>query len=148
MVIESPEWGGWMAAEIDEFGVRLLPAERVVSGCYRVEFYEGEDSLWPGLRAVRLYVGKKYDWLGIIGFTIRLAIWRLSGRRILNPVHDPTKMFCSEFCMSVLKLSGVPGTESIDPASTSPADLRMFVMTSGKFKRAKSPFTTRKVSEV
>lgn len=138
-VIESPEWGGWLSTEVNERGMLLVPAEHAIHNCLRVNFFECVESLWDGLRANRLYIGKKYDWLGIFGFVFRIIVWYLSGRRFLRPV-----IFCSDFCMSVLKSSCIKGTELVDSLSVSPKDLYSFLTDSDMFRHMPGSFMGRR----
>jgi hypothetical protein len=52
---------------------------------------------------VRDLVGDRYDWEGIGGFMIKLALWRMFGRRVVNPLHKTGELFCSEFVTTYLQ---------------------------------------------
>jgi hypothetical protein len=136
ILYESDLWGGWWAAQIDERGVRKLPAKVVLPTYEKVYLYRymGK-SLAVGLKACRYMVGWKYDWLGILGFICKLVVWRLIGRRIFNPLHGRNREFCSEFVSNVLKKTPVPSFENQDPASLSPGDVLSIIKTDPFFRK-------------
>jgi hypothetical protein len=140
ILYESRLWGGWWAAQIDEYGVRKLPAKVVIPTYKRVDLYRyAGKTLSPGLQACRYMVGWKYDWLGIVGFIFKLVIWRLLGKRIFNPLHGRHREFCSEFVSNVLKKAEVPSFSSVDPASISPGDVLSIIKADPLFRRVDVP---------
>jgi hypothetical protein len=138
---KSDMWGGWWATQVDDDGVRLLPLEKVVGKKKMpVECYETVSSdVFDGLVSVRDYIGSRYDWRGIFGFLVKLIVWRLFGKRILNPFHDRAKMFCSEFVMLILQKANIGNTMNYDASSASPEDVRKFLTHSPIFKRKGEP---------
>jgi hypothetical protein len=104
-----------------------------------VECYEYRGDLAPGLVACREMVGEGYDFLGIAGFLIKLAAWRMTGRRIKNPLHCQHKEFCSEFVSRVLKEAVVSGFVECDPPSMSPGDVRGMLRANPRFQQREWP---------
>lgn len=146
IMYESRLWGGWWAAQIDERGVRKLPAKVVLPTYEKVFLYryvvagplQGASALSAGLQACRYMVGWKYDWLGIVGFIFKLMIWRLLGRRVFNPLHGRNREFCSEFVANVLKKAQVPNFSKVDPASISPGDVLELIKADPHFRRVEA----------
>ena len=139
ILYESKLWGGWWGVQIDEKGVNKIPVQRLYPEYDEYELWEPKQyvDLSVGLRANREYIGARYDWLGILGYLCKWIVWHVSGRRVLNPIQDGAKMFCSEFCASVLQQSGAiaPLHRFMKPASTSPGLLRNVVAGSGIFNK-------------
>lgn len=140
VLYESTLWGGWWATQVDEHGVQKLPAMHLCARYETLELYECVVDLVPGLRRCRSMIGAGYDFLGIIGFLFKLLVWRLLGRRILNPFHRNNREFCSEFVANVLKSANVPGFEAVDPPSLSPGDLRNIFLANNCFHRVFEPW--------
>lgn len=139
LIYQSRLWAGWWAAQIGSRGVVKLPAKKVVPAYSSLEFYEYHGDLSAGLRACRGMVGQGYDYLGILGFLIKIMCWRLLGRRIKNPWHRQNKEFCSEFVANVLGAAGVPMFAECDPASLSPGDVRDRIRADGRFIQRRWP---------
>jgi len=135
LVYESYLWGGWWAAQIGSDGVKKIPANHALSKYVMTEFYEYRGNIARGLHACRAMVGEKYDFMGILGFLLKIVVWRLTGKRIKNPLHGKHEEFCSEFVASVLKAARVDHFVNCDPASVSPEDVRNWLMTNPRFRR-------------
>jgi len=126
----SGEWGGWWAVQVDERGVVKIPAERVEYSyveCY--DFFKLD--LASGMSRVRYLVGDKYDWDGVAGFLAKLYMWRVFGRRIVNPLHKKGELFCSEFMATYLQRCEGMYKEfmDMDPASVAPGGSPTFLGT-------------------
>lgn len=117
----DPLFSGWSATQIDERGVVCVPAESVEHK--ELVCFEYNKDLLPYLPAIRKLIGSKYDFLGIFGFLCKLSVWRLFGKKILNPIHKKGELFCSELVTTFLKDAGVPWAVQLDPPSVSPGDL-------------------------
>jgi hypothetical protein len=101
----SDLWGGYWMAHSDEKGVRKIPAvpylsnEKIRYAQWRCKF-----DLGPALKKCRNYVGKKYDFKALlIGFPLKFLVYWLSGKTIMNPTQDKSKMTCSEFVAIILQ---------------------------------------------
>jgi len=103
IVYYSEAHGGWQALQTDQRGLVEVPAETVKHSY--IECYEFPDlDLMTALPKCRDLVGDSYDWAGIAGFLLKIASWRLFGRRIVNPLHEKGELFCSEFAARYLQL--------------------------------------------
>jgi len=131
-----PFWGRWWAIQVDPKGVRPIPLEKAAEGVDKwcLFEYEGKD-LRALLPLSRSDMDDNYDYPGILGFLVKLIVKAVTGRDIRNMFHKKGELFCSEFAMKFLKMSGVPETETLDPATTSPADVVKFCMDGHGFKR-------------
>jgi hypothetical protein len=105
-----------------------------------LEVYECLSDLAHGLQENRSMIGVGYDFLAVFGFVIKLLVWRLFKRKILNPFHRNNKEFCSEFSARIIVSSGVHGFEKVDPPSVSPGDLRNMLITNPLFRRIPEPW--------
>lgn len=139
LLYESAMWKGWWAAQIGLEGVQKLPAEKVKGKYSMCECYSYRGDLTPGVQKCRKMVGERYDFLGILGFLIKLLVWRLTGRRIKNPLHGKHEEFCSEFVASVLKEARIRDFLDCDPASLSPGDVRDKILSYELFQRVEWP---------
>lgn len=97
---------GWQALQTDERGLVEVPVNSLKYE-YK-ECYEFPDlNLLIAIPKCRHLIGDAYDFLGILGFLLKIFVWRLVGRRIVNPLHKKGELFCSEFV--VLYLQRVQG---------------------------------------
>ena len=73
-------------------------------------------------------IGKGYDFIGVIGFGIELAIKKIFGKELKKGILGSSRvMFCSEFMLRVaIKIKEKTGAEIYKgvPDRTSPADLK------------------------
>lgn len=139
MTLYSGElWGGWWAVQVDEMGVRLVPALRALSGCVKILCYEYRASLMPGLLSMRDYIGQRYDWRGLAWGVIRILLQRIFGNGVHRAWHSYNRMFCSEFVATMLQRAKVPGAETWDPSSIPPSYLLNFVQ-AGEFTKIEWP---------
>lgn len=139
IMYKSELWGGWWIVQVDDKGIRKVPADIYLKQYKSIEIYECAIDLENGVKAIRNYIGKKYDWLGIFGFWLKILWSKLFGVKILNPVNDEAKLFCSEMCMIILQTCDVPGTKYFDPSSTSPGMLYDFLEDSCYFRKVELP---------
>jgi hypothetical protein len=139
ILYESRLWGGWWAAQIGPKGVEKLAASKVRKECSTVECYEYRGDLSPGLVACRNMVGEAYDFLGVAGFLVKLAAWRVARRKIKNPWHLQNAEFCSEFVSRILKAAAVDGFADCDPPSMAPGDVRDLVQANDRFTSVEWP---------
>ena len=93
--------------------------------------------LQPGFIGVRDYIGKKYEYLSLLGSAIRILIWWIFGKKILNPIRNTARLTCSEFVSMIMKDAVLPDTDGWDPETVSPEDIFEYVETHKKlFKKA------------
>lgn len=116
----------WFAIEINgDKGVHITDARRAVSGRKTLEVYEYvEGDLWPGVDKAFSHLGSDYDYPGIVGFLIKLLVWRYLNVGISNPIHREGELFCSEFVMLVLRYCMLDWARCLRPENVSPAFLR------------------------
>lgn len=139
LLYESNLWGGWWVAQIGPKGVEKLPAEKVRGKYSLVECHEYQESLVDGVQACRGMIGEAYDFLGILGFLFKIIVWRLTGKKIKNPLHGKHEEFCSEFIATILKKSKVCTFETCDPASVDPGEVQRWILNNRKFVQVDWP---------
>jgi len=118
---ESGRWGGWNAVQIDQRGVVGVPIESVKYDyleCYEFKNIDLNTAFVPS----RTLVGDAYDWLGILGFLLKILVWRVLGKRIFNPLHKKGDLFCSEFVVTFLQKAHAvySWVLDLDPDSVAP----------------------------
>jgi len=142
--------GGWQALQTDERGLVEIPVESLkysYKECYEFPML----NLLQVLPHCRNLIGDKYDWLGILGFLIKVIFWKYLGRKIVNPLHKKGELFCSEFV--VLYLQKVEGMatwmKSVNPSGVAPGGnehmlgvptLRELFQTNDEVVEVKCPF--------
>lgn len=139
IIFYSAEWNDFMAIEIDERGIVIVPAfKEEHKYCYSEEYElknADKDKIITALVAERGLIGAKYDWLGLISFGFRMLVWRLTGTKdFMHPVHSKTRLFCSEYVANVIN-DIVDEKPFSDPANVSPADLREWLINSDLFHK-------------
>jgi len=127
---KSQEWGGWWTVQTDQRGVVKVPAESLKYDyieCYEFPVLD----LKVAMRRVRDLVGDPYDWAGIAGFMVKLYMWRVFGRTIVNPLHKQGDLFCSEMVTTFLQRvdSMYPWIMDLDPSSVAPGGSPIYLGT-------------------
>lgn len=125
----SNDWQTTQAIQIDQRGIVQLPANKVKYKSVR-RFRpkrNGDEKLARGLKNCNGMVGRKYDWLGIFGFLVKLVIWYIFFKKIGNPWHKANQMFCSEFVTTVLQKSGFREVAHLNPADVHPGFLMLLL---------------------
>lgn len=98
---------GWQALQTDGRGVVEVPIESL-KYCHKECYVFPDLDLLTAIPKSRNYLGDAYDFLGILGFLLKIVVWRLVGRRIVNPLHKKGDLFCSEFVVLFLqKVTGM-----------------------------------------
>jgi hypothetical protein len=68
------------------------------------------------------HLDTKYDFKGLLG-----GFWVIAGRWFRqawkNPLQDSKSMFCSEYVATVLRESGHPKLQGLNPSEVTPKDL-------------------------
>lgn len=112
-----------VAVQVDGKGTRIIPLDRLLAeeNYTEVELFEyaGYD-LTPYLPCLSKYVGADYDALGVFGYLIKLAHWRVFRRHIPNPTENRGELFCSEMVAYFARNAGIPWFNSLQPSSTDP----------------------------
>jgi len=120
----SKEHKSWQALQTDHRGLVQVPAKTLD---YRsIECYMFPDlDLTTALPECGDLIGDSYDFIGIAGFLIKICVWRLTGRRIVNPLHKKGELFCSEFAVEYLqKVAGMYSwMKMVKPSGVAPGGL-------------------------
>lgn len=132
----SDFWNRFYTTDIDERGVRLLPAAKVYRQFIRLESYECDIDLKEGLRKCQSDIGEGYDWGGVFGIFLSLFFKAFKNR---NAFENSSRMFCSEFVAKVLRSAKVPGSEKLEPDLVTPEDVRRFIIDSPHFTQVENP---------
>jgi len=126
---------GFMALEIDQYGIRFVPVHKTNGYAKHLEVFSCKYDLNIGLITMKDYIGRKYDWKGVISGAWRLFLRKYFKYETKNGVHSRNRMFCSEFVASILKESEVDGTSKWKPSEMSPKMLYDFVNNHKHFNR-------------
>jgi hypothetical protein len=119
-------FGKEMVIEASAFGVRMTSRERFTQRNTIVGVWGGPPSLNVGVKEAGAWLGEVYDYTGLFGMVLVL-FGRWLKKKWANPIHAAHSMFCSELVAWVLKDSGYPGAEMLEPANCSPGDLYQFL---------------------
>jgi hypothetical protein len=130
----------WILLDDDYFGTKMV-MEAVGIGGFRMVTYktwlaEGNkvvqliNPLVPldtSVKAAIDWLGDSYDRLGFWGYA-----WVLFGRwmkkRWRNPFRSSKEMTCSEAVTRIVQAANWPGAEELDPESTDPQTLMVFLL--------------------
>jgi len=115
-----------MVLEANGKGFNLIPFDLFQRINTVVEVRDLGRPLNQGLVHVSQWIGTRYDGLGMIGMGMVL-LGRILKRRWANPLGASSSLFCSEAIVRALIADGFPGASALDPESTSPADLMVFL---------------------
>lgn len=112
--------------EAHDTGFRAIPLNHFYETNTVVDILDPEVPLEPVLPDALEWLGRPYDFVGLVGF-----LWVLLGRRLgrtwTNPFRSMGRQFCSEAVVRLLQMAKHPGASLLDPESTSPADLLLFL---------------------
>ncbi|RLC78977.1 MAG: hypothetical protein DRJ03_24350 [Chloroflexi bacterium] len=125
---DSPLHGGWQALQTDERGLVEVPVENVKHNY--IECYSFSDlDILTALPLCRDLVGDSYDWIGIAGFLLKIKVWRMTGKKIVNPLHAAGELFCSEFSATFLqRVEGMyDWMRVVDPSGIAPGGTRKYL---------------------
>ena len=126
LLVEGSFLGMDMVMEATEGGFRITPYETFKKGHDIVAVLDTAFPLDSGVRTAAAWLGERYDYLGLFGSAF-VMLGRWMKRKWKNPLDEPHAMFCSEAVAFIIKESGYPGSESMDPSSTTPQDLMDFL---------------------
>lgn len=133
---DSHVWEGRWVAHATARGVikEIQPNVRKRYPTHRI--YRCKADLKKGLRAVRTYVGTAdYDF-GVIWNGVLLLLHRVTRWQWLYNIaaRNTAKLTCSEFVALILKESGLPEMDEIDPELTTTGELETLVSKSSAFE--------------
>ncbi len=74
--------------------------------------------LLPAVLACADMLNDAYDYKGLGGMVWVEFWWRIFKKRVSNPLHSGTALFCSAFVVKVLQAASWPGAAALDPNST------------------------------
>lgn len=118
--------GKEFVAEASFTGFRLILKRNWDKDNIVYEIVEPIVPLDKGWESAEDWLGEAYGWKGLIGYGLVILARKLK-RQLHNPFHEHRSLFCSEANAIVIQDSGWPGSEKLDPASMSPADLFAFL---------------------
>lgn len=121
----SHDWCNTQTIEIDNMGVRQVNSKRkhLLVKRFKPKKRGGDIILARSIRSSEDMIGKKYDWLAILGFTMKLLMWKFFFKRIKNPWHKANKMFCSEYVTKILQEARFSEVKRFNPEDVHPGFL-------------------------
>lgn len=125
---DCDELGGrWIAHATDQ-GVIIEPAEPKLAywGAHVRRYEITAPGVERGIREAASCIGKRYDWMAILGHAARLVAYKLTGKRYGNPARNAARLTCSEYLATIAKRAGMDGTEDWDPESIAPSDIEEY----------------------
>ena len=113
----------WVA-HADWPGVIPVPADKFDKQNVAVEEFEFDIPVSALRYNLHKFGGNKYDYLAIFGWAWTIALRRWVKKKIENPIDDPKKMICVDFCLRVMNTAGLT---KIFPTSMNPIMLLLFL---------------------
>lgn len=127
-ILENSFLGDDLVLEADPPDVHLRALSEFVKTNRIVKTVEMPETLRVGIsQAVRL-LGRPYDYRAFFGVGL-VVIGRWLRRKWRNPFNARKSLDCIEMIVSVLQLSGYPGSERLDATQLSPQQLMEFLST-------------------
>lgn len=111
-----------MVLDVDFSGYRLIPFTEFAKDNNVIYLVTPIVDIDLGLRAVRMWLGKPYDWRTFIAF----HRWFRALKR--HPTENPTSIICTEVAITAMRISGYPGADGLDAKGTSPQALLDFLV--------------------
>jgi hypothetical protein len=116
----------YMVMHADNLGFNIIPLKRFIHKNTIIAFYAPKtNNDTKNMRYALTYVssclGAEYDYPAVLGFLFVITIRRWFHIKMLNPLRDSSKMFCSEAVANLLKKMDIGFNK--DPETTSPEDL-------------------------
>ena len=103
-------------------GVRLVPFKKFEHENDVIGVFTPDVPIDAGVRAQVELIGEMYDVPGLLGSAFVL-LGRWFKKKWKNPFRSTKSQFCSELVTRALQSAKYPGTEDLDPESTTPQDL-------------------------
>jgi hypothetical protein len=89
-------------------GVVVIPASKFDKENIAIEEFEIDDPrLGESVRKNMRLIGKKYDFLNLISWLPVMIFKSWFKRKIKNPLDDPNKLICVDFCLHIMNDAGV-----------------------------------------
>lgn len=108
-------------------GVRIIPFDVFEKHNKIIKVVTPKHDLKAGFAKVGASLSEQYDFTGLVGMII-VMLGRWLKKKWKNPWVTASAMWCSEMVAWVCKWSSYPGTELMDPHTTSPQDLYEFFL--------------------
>jgi hypothetical protein len=127
ILIENEPILGDIVLEAAAIGFRISTKTMLTSGTTTI--FQLVDPVLPLESAVQTavaWLGERYNYEGLFG-EAWVALWRRFGRRVKNPLRNSRSMFCSEAVVYILQAAHYPEADALDPQSTSPEDLLVYL---------------------
>lgn len=128
----SSALGVVVGIEEGTFGYSIRTLENMrASGSTIVEELEAPVSLDDAVAKSFAWLGSRYDYTGLLGMAWVQVCRFFRHKTVRNPLASSHAMFCSESVARVLQMAGYPGAQHLDPSSTDPETLRLFMLSTG-----------------
>ena len=123
ILYKSHFWGKWMTIQVDNNGVEIIPVYTLLKENMYNKFYRCGTDLSVGIRNNIDYIGRKYDFLGVLGIGLKIIIKKLFNKSVKNLLDVASKVFCTEYLIMVMNDSDFSGSDKIDPSLSEPDDI-------------------------
>lgn len=131
---------GWFALEIDENGAHFIGPKKALKRITKMRCYETSYDLTKGIRAMKDYIGRGYDWRGMLNGMWRLLWYKLIGYVSTRGRHSLSRMFCSELITGICQYSDMVTTTQLVREETWPPKLEDTIKPDPKVWQTESPF--------
>jgi hypothetical protein len=106
--IHDDTFGVDLVLHADWPGVVIWPAQKFDKENVAIEEYEIDDiRLQASVRTNMRLIGKKYDFLNLIGWMPVIIFKDWFKRKIRNPLDDPKRLICVDFCLHITNDAGI-----------------------------------------
>jgi hypothetical protein len=126
LMVEDPLFKTRLVLEAHSVGFRLVSFTRFVEENEVIALVKPAHSLEPGLPSTALWLGEKFDLLGLFGIFLTLVGRLFRQRPWLNPFPTARPLYCTKAVVRSMKAARYPGSEELGDHTTSPADLFAF----------------------
>lgn len=127
LLVEDPAFRLRLVLEAHSSGFRLVSFTRFVKDNVVVALVEPAQPLDGALPEAGEWLGDSFDVIGLFGIFLTLVARWFRQRPWRNPFPTPSALFCSEAVIRTLRAARYPGSDALDPESTTPAELLAFL---------------------
>lgn len=127
LLVEDPAFQLRLVLEAHSSGFRLVSFTRFVKDNVVVALVEPAHPVDGALPEAGEWLGESFDVLGLFGIFLTLVARWFRQRPWRNPFPTPSALFCSEAVIRTLRAARYPGSDALDPESTTPAELLAFL---------------------
>ena len=120
-----------MIMEATEFGIREVDANWFFKRNLVVSVVQPKVEMIEVIRNSGPILGGMYDFLGLLGMPLVIAVAKWAHKKIKNPLQSPSGLFCSELVMKKMKEAKHPYTEDIGPSEISPEQIKVLTLNQG-----------------